>query len=47
MSWRAFYERRFPGRIQLPATEPMRYTSFGGDMSALAQRWIPEPPAKK
>lgn len=47
MSWRAFYERRFPGRIQMPPTEPMRYTSFGGDMAALAQRWIQEAPAKK
>jgi poly(beta-D-mannuronate) lyase len=40
LAWSEFYRRRFPDR---PAPPPGRavYSSFGGDMAALAARWLP------
>lgn len=41
LAWSWLYERRFPGRFALPAGLQRKpgYTSFGGDMAALAAAW--------
>lgn len=41
LAWSWLYERRFPGRFVVPASVERKpgYTSFGGDMRALAAVW--------
>lgn len=43
LAWSWLYARRFPGRFVLPAGVERKpgYTSFGGDMRALATQWLP------
>ncbi len=43
-SWLAFYNRRFPGRVEaekLLAGDDVWLSFSGGNMSLLARRWIP------
>jgi poly(beta-D-mannuronate) lyase len=41
LAWIAFYDRRFPGRIT-PTPRPHRANGLGGDLDALAARWLPD-----
>lgn len=42
LGWAAFYDRRFPGRLRVPdPTADYRYGWLGGDLGAMARRWIP------
>ncbi|MFG1275723.1 alginate lyase family protein [Xanthobacter flavus] len=41
LAWRAFYDRRFPGRFAFPPSGPCRYTFLGGDLDVLAKSWLP------